>query len=202
MRFSIMAINIINMAMIYHVFFAHEDNNIIMHKQYRKFKIPIYLVIQISILCFEIFYLIREGGKTKFYGPLVCLDVTFQILMYLSCIGSYFWHKLGNSQDDYINDAILHRERHLKLAQKSKAVKAEDLAGNFLVEEGFDEEGIKKVAQDRRKESMTRSGNFNNLNAAINREDSLPNADDNQDADEFYTLKTTGQNNDAEINPT
>jgi len=71
-----------------------------------------------------------------------------------------------------------------------------------LVEEGFDEDGIKKVAQERRKETMTRSGNFNNLNAAINREDSLPNADDNQVADEFYTLKTTGQNNDAEINPT
>lgn len=63
--------------------------------------------------------------------------------MYISVFGSFFWHTLGNSQDDYINDAILHRERHLKLAQKNKAVKAEDLAGNFLVEDNFNEEAIK-----------------------------------------------------------
>ena len=117
--------------------------------------------------------------------------------MYISAIGSFFWHKLGNSQDDYINDAILHRERHLKLAQKSKAVSKEDLKGNFLVEENFNEDAIKAAANERRKSSSSRSGNFN---TAINREDSLPNIP-TQDADEFYTLKTAGQNNDAEIDP-
>lgn len=168
-----------------------------MHPQYRRYKIPIYVVIQVVILTFEVLYLIKEDGKTKYYGPLVWLDVTFQIFMYISAIGSFFWHKLGNSQDDYINDAILHRERHLKLAQKSKAVSKEDLKGNFLVEENFNEDAIKAAANERRKSSSSRNGNFN---TAINREDSLPNIPA-QDADEFYTLKTAGQNNDAEIDP-
>ena len=77
MRFSIITINIINMIMVYHVFFAAEDNNIIMDPAYRKFRAPIYLVVQIAVLVFEIIYLIKEDGKTKFYGPLVWLDVTF-----------------------------------------------------------------------------------------------------------------------------
>jgi len=49
----------------------------------------------------------------------------------------------------------------LKLAQKSKAIKAEDLAGNFLVEENFNEEAIKAAAQEKRKtsnQSMYKSG--------------------------------------------
>jgi len=64
MRYSIVFMNVINMILIYQVFFAHEDNNIIMDKSYRRGGMPIYIFMQLCIMGFEIYYVIKENGKT------------------------------------------------------------------------------------------------------------------------------------------
>lgn len=94
--------------------------------------------------------------------------------MYFSVIGSILWHRFGDKDESFLKDAVVHRERHIELAKKSKIIKQEDIQGKIITEEreGFNEELVRAQADQLRRSTVARmSGNDQ---VEMNRVDSLP----------------------------
>lgn len=85
-RFCILAMNLLNMVIVYQVFFAHSKNNFVMDAGYRKWKVPIFFVIYAFLFALECVFLIQMSGKSYFWGPLTSLDISLQMLMFLQVI--------------------------------------------------------------------------------------------------------------------
>jgi len=61
-RFCILAMNLLNMVIVYQVFFTHTKNNFIMNPEYRSFKVPVFLVCFAIVFGLETAFLIQMDG--------------------------------------------------------------------------------------------------------------------------------------------
>lgn len=64
LRFFVLLMNIVNLFFIYIVFFAADENNVIMDSSYRKFRVPLGVLASLVICFMEISFLVRNGEKT------------------------------------------------------------------------------------------------------------------------------------------
>lgn len=75
-RFCILGMNLVNLYVVWQIFFASSQNNFIKNtNNYRWYKVPILFIVYAIIFGFEVSLLSLMKG-TKFWGPLGFLDMT------------------------------------------------------------------------------------------------------------------------------
>jgi len=78
-----LAVNLLNMVVVYQVFFARTGNNFMMDASYRAWKLPVFFVLYAIIFAIEMVFFFQMTDEAKFYAPLSALDMSMQGFMFL-----------------------------------------------------------------------------------------------------------------------
>lgn len=122
-----------------------------MDASYRKWKVPVFLVLYAIIFGLELTLFSQLNDESKFWNPLCQLDMSLQGFMFLQLIYQVIQFKYTGQKmiEGLAFEAIIHRERYMEMAKQAKVVKAEHIQEKTIkdTEVKFTEEHVRELAE-------------------------------------------------------